>query len=376
MQGVPIERVTVDVSPSAAPDDALNEAKQNYADVCSVFDDLDLLRPVIPDNGDAPCLGEVLYFMFEWMARNKATDAASKSAWAMLAEVLPEQSFPRHFSYAKTIIDEYMAGKVKEIPICPKGHIAYYDCTSPELKHCKHASKTACPICGLSKEITVATRHGPRTIPRAKMYYLSVERYFRDMFHQPDLAVQLDYTRGERLPGDLKSSRGFHQKVSSNPVLNTEGRNQAVIATADGVPLFKDMTARKGHPFMLRPANASESNQKDLFKAHLFGYVPCEHWEIGPTGHAMRVVRSPPSFQPMMYVFADEMDHLYRTGAFIEDFSRDVRDPNRCFLMRVMLLFWIGDYPGLGEICDFQYVRVVCMYIRMCIMHERIPNIG
>jgi len=53
-----------------------------------------------------------MYFMFEWMARNKATDAASKTAWAMLADVLPEETFPRHFSYAKTILDEYMAGKV------------------------------------------------------------------------------------------------------------------------------------------------------------------------------------------------------------------------------------------------------------------------
>ena len=69
----------------------------------------------------------------------------------------------------------------------------------------------------------------------------------------------------------------------------------------------------------------------------------------------------------MLYVFADEMEHLYRTGAFVEDFSRDVRDPGRCFLMRVILLFWIGDYPGLGEICDFRYVRVAYMYIRICI---------
>ena len=308
-----------------------------------------------------------MYFMFEWMARNKATDAASKTAWAMLADVLPEETFPRHFSYAKTILDEYMAGKVKEIPICPAGHIAYYDCTSPQLAHYKHADKQACPTCGLSRNITVKTRNGPRERPRAKMYYLSVERYFRDMFHQPDIAAQLDYTRGDRLPGDLKMSRGFHQKVSSNPIFNTEGRNQAVIATADGVPLFKDMTARKGHPFMLRPANASESTQKDLFKAHLFGYVPCEHWDVGPNGEGVRVVKSPPSFQPMMYVFSDEMDHLYHTGAWVEDFSRDKNDPGRCFLLRAVLLFWIGDYPGLGEICDFQYVRILTHF---CVMNQ------
>jgi hypothetical protein len=186
------------------------------------------------------------------------------------------------------------------------------------------------------------------------MYYLGVERYFQDLFRQPDIAMQLNSTTSTDFSGNLKASRGYHEKVVANPLLAGEGRHQAVIATADGVPLFKDMSARKGHPFMLRSANSSEHLQKDLYKAHLFGYVPCESWTADAKGRAERLVGSPPSFQPMMTVFSDEMHRLYHEGAWIEDFSRSINDPARKFLMRVILLYWIGDYPGLAEISDFR----------------------
>ena len=117
------------------------------------------------------------------------------------------------------------------------------------------------------------------------------------------------------------------------------------------------MTARKGHPFMLRSGNADEHLQKDLSKAHMFGYVPCEGYQVGDDGRAERIIGSPLSLQPLLTVFSDEMHRLYHKGIWIEDASRSSSDPDRMFLMKVMLLYWIGDYPGLGEICDF---RCVC----------------
>ena len=328
-------------------------AQQQQPTPPTVFAELDLVRPVLPDDGDAPCLGEVLYYMFEWMARNKSTDKAASTAWAMLAEVLPPENFPRRFAYLKKILEKYVAGKVRTIHLCPNGHIAYYNSTSAPLFAYQHAKKQKCPQCGVSRYVTVMTRHGLRRRPRAKMYYLGVEQYFQDLFRQPDLAAQLDYTHGGKFPGSVKLSRGFHQKVLSNPLLNKEGRNQAVIATADGIPLFKDMSSRKGHPFMLRPANGNEGLQKDLYKAHLFGYIPCETWDVDENHQAIRQVGSPSSLQPMMFVFADEMYKLYHSGAWIEDFSRPSTDPGRRFRMRVILLFLIGDYPGLAELTDF-----------------------
>ena len=292
--------------------------------------------------------------MFEWIARNKATDAASKTAWDMLAEVCPREAFPQSYSFVKGILTKYIDGKVTKIDVCANGCIAYHNCTSEPLAHHKYAHLQECPVCDLSRSIRVQTRYGDTDTPRAKMYYLGVADYFRELFRQPDVAMHLDYNTGTRFPGNIKQSRGFHRKVLTNPLMNGDGRNQAVIATADGVPLFKDMTARKGHPFMLRPANADEHLQKDLSKAHLFGYYPCESYDVDEHGRAERIIGAPTSFQPLMTVFSDEMHRLYHDGIWVEDSSRPSTDPDRMFLLRVLLLYWIGDYPGLAEICDFR----------------------
>jgi hypothetical protein len=106
---------------------------------------------------------------------------------------------------------------------------------------------------------------------------------------------------------------------------------------------------------MLRSGNADEQLQKDLSKAHMFGYVPCESYKRAEDGTAERVIGSPSSFQPLMTVFSDEMHRLYHDGIWVEDGSRPSTDPGRMFLMRVLLLYWIGDYPGIGEICDFRH---------------------
>ena len=195
-----------------------------------MFDDIDLTKPVLPDDGTAPSLGEVLYFMFEWIARNKATDAAAKTAWQMLAEVCPKEAFPQSYHFVKDILTKYMDGKVTDIDVCANSCIAYWDCTSAPLAHYKYARLQECPVCGLSRKIRVKTRYGTEDKARAKMYYLGVGDYFKEMFRQPDVAMNLDYKHGQRFPGNLKQSRGFHRKVLTNPLMNGDGRNQAVVA--------------------------------------------------------------------------------------------------------------------------------------------------
>ena len=131
--------------PDGCRDDPYEDAQQQQPTPPTVFAELDLVRPVLPDDGDAPCLGEVVYYMFEWMARNKSTDKAASTAWAKLAEVLPPENFPRRFSYVKGILEKYVANKVRTIHLCPNGHIAYYNSTSAPLHSYRHARKQECP---------------------------------------------------------------------------------------------------------------------------------------------------------------------------------------------------------------------------------------
>ena len=110
----------------------------------TVFDAMDLSRPVVPGDGSSPCLGEVLYYMFEWITRNKATERASNTAWSMLAEVLPPDNFPQSYKFVKNIMERYLKGKVRTIHLCPNGHIAYWDGESGPLRRYRYARNVEC----------------------------------------------------------------------------------------------------------------------------------------------------------------------------------------------------------------------------------------
>jgi hypothetical protein len=50
-----------------------------------------------------------------------------------------------------------------------------------------------------------------------------------------------------------------------------------------------------------------------------------------------------------MTVFVDELLWGETQGFRIVDHSKNVSDPDRVFWLMVILLFWVGDYPGQGK---------------------------
>ena len=50
-----------------------------------------------------------------------------------------------------------------------------------------------------------------------------------------------------------------------------------------------------------------------------------------------------------MTVFVDEMLWGETEGFRTVDHSKDISDPDRVFWLKVILLFWVGDYPGLAK---------------------------
>ena len=50
-----------------------------------------------------------------------------------------------------------------------------------------------------------------------------------------------------------------------------------------------------------------------------------------------------------------ELDVERKSKKMVEDHTRSPDDPDRNFLLRVVLLFWCGDYPGLGEVTNFSH---------------------
>ena len=56
-------------------------------------------------------------------------------------------------------------------------------------------------------------------------------------------------------------------------------------------------------------------------------------------------------------MLVDDLLHWY-DGKYITDFSMDIGDPARDAFIRCILLFWCGDYPGLGEATNFSHAAM------------------
>jgi hypothetical protein len=164
--------------------------------------------------------------------------------------------------------------------------------------------------------------------------------------------------------GAVVHSHGFHEKMTNNPHMQSESRNQAIIMSSDGIPYFKDKGSnRKGYPCAARLANPPEAISKSLHLTHLLCLMSCEYWERDPvTGKPRRVLRGPKCLQPMMLRIADELHMLYYVGVRAVDYSLNERNADRNFILRCILLFWIGDYPGQGETSGFKYMHTHIMH--------------
>jgi hypothetical protein len=60
-------------------------------------------------------------------------------------------------------------------------------------------------------------------------------------------------------------------------------------------------------------------------------------------------LRDPKSMHAFMTVFVNELLWGETEGFRTVDHSKDPNDPARVFWLKTVLLFWVGDYPGLGK---------------------------
>ena len=121
--------------------------------------------------------------------------------------------------------------------------------------------------------------------------------------------------------------------------------------------MFKSGTGhnRSVIPIALRQGNQPDHISKKFNKIHLTGVYPCDYWTTAKsTGLPIRQAQKPSSVLPLMVVLVDDLLHWY-DGKMVEDHTRSPDDPDRNFLLRVVLLFWCGDYPGLGEVTNFSH---------------------
>lgn len=142
--------------------------------------------------------------------------------------------------------------------------------------------------------------------------------------------------------------------------MDADQRNQALIGMSDGIPMFKDKGARSVTPIALRSANMSDHFSMKFSNIHLSAIVPNEFWrpaeEKDSSGISTykfeRAPRKPKTLSPMMHVLVDDLLG-WEDGKPMIDYTLPPSSPMRNFVLHAVLLFWQGDYPGLGEATSF-----------------------
>ena len=123
------------------------------------------------------------------------------------------------------------------------------------------------------------------------MYHLPVHHYVADLFQQPDLVPYLQNNIGEFPEGHVRKSRGWRAKVTDNPKMNGDGRNQAFIFSTDGIPYFRDSGSRSGWPLVLRSANLPDGLWNELSYTHMVAFLASDYWDKHPSGELHRVLK-------------------------------------------------------------------------------------
>jgi hypothetical protein len=144
-------------------------------------------------------------------------------------------------------------------------------------------------------------------------------------------------------------------QVTTNPAMAADDRNQGIIGMADGLPLFRNKGSRSVTVIAMRSGNLGDDLSTMFRHIHLSALYPNEFWRLSEEGRKWeRATKKPSTLSPLMHVLADDL-LFWQDGQPVVDHNRGADDPTRTFILRAILLFWCGDYPGLAEASGFAH---------------------
>jgi hypothetical protein len=177
--------------------------------------------------------------------------------------------------------------------VCVNDCCAFYDFKSRKFQSKQYSQLDACPRCGADRYVS-----DPKTglKKNAKvMYYMPSHLYWQYLFSQKETVSYLfnDNSPALDLKGGIRSSGGYYRKVTSNPNINCDSRNQAVVLSTDGMPFFKDMGCRSGWPVLMRSAMLPSSLWNLPAYTHMIAFQASDYLinDAEQSGELVRVKR-------------------------------------------------------------------------------------
>jgi hypothetical protein len=346
-----------EVEEDSASDDNMEEAPE----VNDVFSDKAFNgweEDLMSDDGppEKVLVGELLLTYFEWMCVHKVTNECARAVHTMLSLLVPPNaSRLPEWSDINRMLDTVYKHVVVEVDLCPNDCIAFVNAQHPVLVEAgfMHGHRTACPKCGAARY--KRKLEGGKQVAVKRGYYFPVDQFVSSIFRDTQTECHRQHNTGTFPPGHVRRSKGFYEKVTANPHMNKESRNQAFIGMADGIPLFRSLKTSLGVVVgALRQANQPDYISKLFNKIHLSFLYPGEYWAEDKKKQPYLHKAKPSNLSPMIRMLVDDLLQWY-DGKQVTDYSMAEDDPARTALIRCVLLFWCGDYPGLGEATNFSH---------------------
>lgn len=203
------------------------------------------------------------------MVAHKVGHEAAAGAWELITKLAPHNDNTPEYDKIKSILVAHHDRVCKKYDMCPKGHVVFRNFKHDRLKHMEYSELDRCPVCNEDRYVSAGGERRPARV----MYFFPLRHYLRSMFCMSDLTPYL-CTESSHGKSALRSTQGWEHKVTRNPKMNRDSRNQPLIGATDGAPFFKDRNASGGWPFIMKAAALPESLRNDPAYSHLHALVP------------------------------------------------------------------------------------------------------
>lgn len=223
-----------------------------------------------------PSLGDVLLQTMDWVSKHKSTHSSASDMWDFIRTILPPGDKMGIYQSLRKILKYHRMETMEKVHVCVNMCVAFTNPKSQELSgpEFQNADADNCPVCDQARYLADGET------PRRVVYNHPIKFWLQDLFNRADIVPYLlNNLPAKSFPsGHVRRSDGYRQKVTDNPNMAADARNQALSLSADGLPYFKDQNSAGGWAVSIINENLAEGNMGHTSAfIHLACLAPSEY---------------------------------------------------------------------------------------------------